>query len=109
MAIAASGLLVYIYVFVPVALLFTILALLYFGVLMGSVHGRSKESIFGMKRGVPQLVDADRRVVQYATRLIRAQRPFGFQMGDFGYASVNTAQGVITEAISNSLLFISMA
>ena len=109
MVIGATTLPVYVYVFLPLTMLLTLLILLYFALLLGSVREQSKSYIAEMYKALPTVRDADRRTVQYMKKLIRAARPFGFQMGSFSFISVETAQDVLTESISNSLMLISLA
>lgn len=108
MVIAAPILAVYVYIFLPLQVLLSISTVMYFGHRLGSVREQSKEYIAEIRKALPKIRESDRRTVQYMKKLIRAQTPFGFKMGSFSFISAKTAESIVTESISYSLLIISL-
>lgn len=76
--------------------------------LLASVGEESKASIQEVKRSVPLLKDADKRALAYFRRVMYAQRAFGIRVGIFGQVSVDVAQYIVDNSISNAMLAISM-
>ena len=107
-ATGASSLPAYVYAFLPANTVSSVVYLMYFVPVLASVHSNSKTSIANTNRALAKLEDLDRRSLNYFKRVIRAQRPFGFQMRWFSFISLNTAQDVITNSVSYSLVIISL-
>lgn len=107
LVIGAGLLPVHVYILLPMTVVANLLFLLLFVPATGSTYPESQNSKFRMNRALMRLPDADRKKIQYFKRKIRAQRDFGFRVGPFAFISINTAQTVITESVSHSMVIIS--
>ena len=104
----ASSLSFHVYAVLPTMAMANILFLTYFVPVLGSIHPESQNSVKRINKALMRLEDADRRAIQILKRRTRALRPFGFRLGIFSFISLNTAQEIITNSISHSLLIISL-
>lgn len=98
----------YVYAFLPSTAICSIFLLVYFNTEMASVYSGSQRAKQEMRQCVLGLLDADRISVRYLRRVVKAQRPFGSKLSIFSFMSVNTAQEVVSNAISYSLLVVSL-
>ena len=104
----ANSLPVHVYCLLPMTAVANLLFLLLIYPALGSIHPESQASKFKMKKAIMHLKDLDRETYKLFKRKIRAQRCFGFRLGRFSFISINTAQDVITNSVSNALLIIEL-
>ena len=105
----ATSLPAHIYAVLPVTAVCSVLLLTYYAAVLSNVLSDSRECVLRMKQSQTELVDSDNIVIRHTNQLLRAQRPFGFKLGEFAFMSVGCAQDVIANAISYALLVISLA
>ena len=106
--LGAASLPVYVYALLPSTSMVNVLLLVIIIPTVASVLSESKKSIFRINQAMTQLQDSDKRKMQLLKRQVKSQRPFGCKLGMFSFASVNTAYDVVVNAISNSILIISL-
>lgn len=106
--IGADSLQLHIYVFFPTVLVCATTLLVYLVPVLAAVSADSKMVLGSMKKGQANLVDTEMVSLQYAKKIIKAQRPFGFKLGAFCFVSLGTGQDIMTNSISYALLIITL-